>query len=772
MKKTILKRIASIPIAIVFMLSLYTLPTAKLNAAFAASYVVPAVSYETDDDYDYTKTGPIETMTFGKKALGTLTVSGDINDETNYKDSNGKSFKAFGLNSGQLSFSYDYNGYLLEEDVEEDSHYIEDDNRFFGDDIGKGLLNVYKSYNGTDWENAINPVIDLFGESKSSLINFYTTSGEELAKGSFYRITISYMTAQNVSGIDPSTYHVEVYEFFACKNSGTIALHEIGADASQYKSEEYSIEIFSRSETILDGGTTLKGFSIDTLGAAYEITVNGSIAQDGAEYTKEGKYTVKAKTKLGKEKTTTVYVFKGGSDKGKSIYFDDLLVAEKRIFRDGYNIPVYAKNSIAKIKAISDSIPPMTGTIRNNDTGEVITLDVNNRNEQTYTLSPGTYSAVLFSGKPLSGSVYRYKFSFAVLEEEARPYVNRSMISELKRAPTDLKAQHYEVAYETTRGGIIYVCFNTYEEAFKYAYQIEKRYIEHNDDGLYYLKDKNSNKDKMKYPTKTKEDKLKLTKLINENAEKNIEIAFFDASEIFSYQTFDDKKSSGEALEDQSLAKSVRVFPSEEELQMLLDNDIPLINGYTFSSVGSYDVESVKAIDETTGEEYDLNFTQKVDDQLTKSSKYKIIETSKYGDNTEYEVLFLADYQTTLSASINANENTTKTEISNSQHNDITADSVSFDGAVDLLDDSAIVKIQPDNELTYPLVCNVSRINGLTLYEAGNYTITFVDRAKNTFSFNVYISGTMTRKDVITGNAKTYRQIYNTIHLNHSIPED
>ena len=97
---------------------------------------------------------------------------------------------------------------------------------------------------------------------------------------------------------------------------------------------------------------------------------------------------------------------------------------------------------------------------------------------------------------------------------------------------------------------------------------------------------------------------------------------------------------------------------------------------------------------------------------------------------------------------------------------------MSFDGAVDLLDDSAIVKIQPDNELTYPLVCNVSRINGLTLYEAGNYNITFVDRAKNTFSFNVSISGAMTRKDVITGSAKTYRQIYNTIHLNHSIPED
>ena len=542
-------------------------------------------------------------------------------------------------------------------------------------------------------------------------------------------------------------------------------MHDLKTDVSSMEYEGYSVDVLSRGETLLDEATTINGFSIDTFGSDYSITVNGNRASNGDKFTEDGKYTIKVKTKLGKETSKTVYVFKGGNDKGLSTYFDKYLVSRKKIFREGYKVPVYARDSIVTIKEVDDSVPILTGTIRNNDNGEIITLE-NNRKAKEFVLSPGNYTAVLFSGNTASGSVHQYTYNFIVLDEDATPYFNKHRLDMQERL-CDFKLQHYEVKYVTGRGGYIHVCFDSYDEAFKYAFQIEKRFLEYKPDGIYY---KAEDGEKKRYPTKTTKDKLRLTEELNKNARKNIEIAFFDPSSEFSYHTLDESKLFNEALEDKSLAESVRVFPDTEEKIKMRSDDIPFLNGFTYLKRGAYDVKTVTAKCEATGKTQKL-FWRSIDTQLKVSSIYTITETNEYGDTNTYEAIYLADNQTRAKLSIN--NSSEQRIISVDSHADITADSICFDEITNPYDSMAIAKIESEAyDIVNALTCPIESLKGLTLYKAGEYKVTFVDRVGNIIEQNITISGKLSYNDVKKPMSKTYSEIYNELHLNHSIKED
>lgn len=776
MKKTNLYPMFIIMISLCFFFAIGSNLLPSQIIAYAEEYDIPVFSYETEKDYDYSGLDPVDKMSYGEKALGNFMVSGNINSKTKYKDVNGKEYPAYGLNTGQLSFSYSYDGKLLDEDG---PHYLLDDTKKkyngkkLGAKINKGILIIQSSKDGDTWEDVGNPIVNFFEDNKNGADNFYKTNGDDLGKGTFYRVTLSYITSKNIDWrADPDTYHVEVYEFFACTNSGRISLHDIGNDVTPYQSDEYSVDVLKKGETISDGGTTVSGFSIDTLGSDYSVTVNGKSAKDGDIFKDDGKYTIKAKSKLGKETTTTVYVFKGGSDKGKSTYFNDYIVNEDRIFREEYNVPVYGRDAAAKINAIKDNVPALSGTITNIDERKTITLYGDEREPAEYQLMPGTYKADLYSGKTNSGSVYHYIFNFVVLDEESRPYANKHTL-DIREQLQDFKLQHYEVAYETTRGGCMYVCFDSYDEAFKYAYQIEKRYLEHKADGIYYWQDKGNSNQKIKYPTETKADKLKLTAVINENAKKNIEIAYFDPSEEFSYQTFDESIPFSDALEDRSIADSARVFPSEEEKTELLSNDMPIINGYTFMHVGDYDVKSVTAKCAADGKEYDIELSKPIDEQLSLSSVYTITETNSVDDTNIYEVIYLAENNTTVDISTYSSENIDSVCIDSTSNNTIKADYICIDDIRNDLDDMSIVKIESEvySKLN-TLICPIKDIKDLVLYKQGKYKITFIDRVGNSFAVDIEINGNSSLNEIKKDNMKTYTEVYNSLHLNHSIKED
>lgn len=750
--------------AVVMVLLIYASVAVSINAQANVRNVI-GNSYETDKSYDFSKDNAIAS----DNALGKLNISGDINQTTTYND-----VLAYGVNSGQVNISYEYDGTLLDENGE--THIIDDSQKKLGKNslgakINKGVLIIQKSDDRVNWSSAANPIVNFFENNPSGINNFYTTSGKDLANGCYYRIIIAYKTKTVNGGIpllgDEATYHVDVYEFFLCTNNCNIALHNLSADVSSVETEEYSAEILKKGESLTDNSVTVSGFSIDKLGTSNKVTVNGIPVGDGAEFTQNGRYMIYVKTLLGNDEYMTVYVFNGNNDKGKSVYFDDFIVDGKRVFRNESKLPVYAVGASINIKSVNSDTPALTGTIKNIDNGETITLKPNDRTRKNYKLEAGTYRAELFSGNTSSGTFFKYTFNFIVLSEDAKPYANWNTLTN-RESLCDFSTEHYEVAYLTTRGGIIYVCFASYDEAFKYAYQIEKRYIEKSDDGIRYWLDKSNSNEKIKYDSETIEDKIKLTELINNNAEKNIEIAYFDPTDEFTYQTLDENKDFGEALESLSLEKSIRVFPNDEEKQKLLSRVPYIEKDYRFVHVDDYDTVSVAAKCMENGETYTLEYLKPIGEQLTVSSFYTITETNKYGDSISYDVCYMADNQTVAKLKTVSKGITSNIEVDYQNHNEIMADSVYFENIINKFDEHAIVKIKT-NAYEYDLVCTVDKIKNLVLYKSGVYEITFTDRVKNTFTLTININGNVSYDD---RNDVTYSEVYNNIHKNHHIEED
>ena len=105
--------------ALVMVLLIYASVAVSINAQANVRNVI-GNSYETDKSYDFSKDNAIAS----DNALGKLNISGDINQTTTYND-----VLAYGVNSGQITISYGYDGTLLDENGE--THIIDDSQNDF-----------------------------------------------------------------------------------------------------------------------------------------------------------------------------------------------------------------------------------------------------------------------------------------------------------------------------------------------------------------------------------------------------------------------------------------------------------------------------------------------------------------------------------------------------------------------------------------------------------------------------------------------------------------
>ncbi|MBQ8749185.1 MAG: FIVAR domain-containing protein [Clostridia bacterium] len=736
--------------------------------------VVKSYEFGESNKYKFSSATEVETMTFGKKSLGSLSISGEIDDISTYRNKT-----AYGV-LGNISFSYNYDGSLLSTKKKE-WHLVADTGKKVDDislsgSIDKGVLIVQTSQDAFTWTNAVNPVVNFFADNPSGMENFYTTDGSQVAEGCFYRVILAYKTGKKTgtSGVWPFQYdvykykkHVEVYEFYLCANSGVISLHNLSVDDEMLETDEYALESVKKGETLLDGATTTGGFSVDKLGTSYLVNVKkdneeGIYVDDGAEFTENGKYEITTLTKLGKEVSQTIYVFNGGEDCGLSTYFDSTFIQGNRVFRYG-DYPTYAKGSYGKIKAISDSVPILKGRITNLNTNEIVEIE-ESRNEQTFNFTQGTYCAEFINGQEENGSFYKYTFYFNIIDEESAPYVNYNNFMKTERL-MDLGAKHYEVAYQTTAGGYIFVCFalDSYDEAFSYAYEIEKRFIEQTEDndGLYYKSKDNPNL-KVKYY-----DYLKMTEVVNYYACKNIEYNYFNANDAFTYQTFDNDLL--EELESLSIKDSIRVFPSQEEREKLISRQ-PFINNFTFINVADYDVVSVSAYCYADAKTYNLEFDKDVSSQLVISSKYRITETNIYGDSVSYDVYYLNQNHTVSTWNVIANNQSTTLTVSNDflvdNKIEVTADAISISSIVNNCDSSSIVTIKAPDVYSFEIKCLISELKDVGLYKKGKYELTFIDRVGNSYKFIINITGNLRYSEVVDSVTKSFTNLYNSIYLN------
>ena len=755
---------------------LFVVPNVLAVGEECTSITVTAKTYEFDvtNDYNFSSASEVSTMSYGRKQMGTLTISGNITDTSTFKNK-----AAYGVgDESVISFSYSYDG-AYQTSTKEDWNLRSDsgtkvDEFDLSGSIDKGVLLVQTSSDGTTWVNAVNPITNFYASNPSGKADFYTTDGADVAQGKYYRVILAYQTGRKIgeSGIlwwikdvYEDKRHVEVYEFYLVVNSGTISLHNLAVDESSLPEiEGFTQETIKRGETLLDGSTTTKGFSIDKLGASYLVSVSkdggtASYVNDGATFTENGKYTITTITKFGKELTKTIYVFNGGADSGYATYFGDSIVDGNRTFRYG-DYPTYTKGSSVQINAVANNVPILTGKITNTTTGEEFAL-ASNRNGQKFDLAAGSYCADFYSGETASGTVYHYKAYFNIIDEDSAPYVNYDNLNKTQRL-SDLTTKHYEVAYQTTAGGYIFVCFSldSYDEAFNYAYEIEKRFIEQTNDGLYYKSQDNPNV-KVKYY-----DYVAMTGVLNYYARQNIEYNYFNPIDTFTYQTYENNLL--EQLESLSIKESIKVFPSQAEKDKLINRQ-PFINDFTFIKVADYDVVSVNAYCHKNGKNYAIEFGKDVSQQLTVSSKYTITETNVYGDTKVYDVYYANENQTSSVWNVSYNGVDSTLNVSSSvlvNKIEITADTISIASIENNFDVNSIVTIKAPEVYSFEIKCLISELENVGLYKKGKYELTFVDRVGNSYQLIINITGKSRYSDVVTMSTRSYTSFYNAVYMN------
>ena len=700
--------------------------------------------YETGGDYKYESKSSVSRMSYGSAGLCEISITGQFSGETSSRN------QPLNLARGDAVLTLSYNGKLLTDTPEAwkiiSSGSTNVNSIKLPQKMEKGVVIIQSSPNGKDYTNLIEPLCNFFAQHPRGMVLPVKIS----SKG-YYRIIVAYQTQRYVGkklvvlDNNEDRFHVEIYTFRITKDN---------LEGMEIEDDGYSLTTLEKGETLKDYASTTVGFIIDKLGTNYEVKVNGRTVNDHTAITENGYYTIQVTTPLSKTRLTHAYVFRDDQTKGASTYFADVPVSGYRVFREG-DLPTYDQRTKIQILRTNDQTPPLTGTITNVDTGKEIIFDGSSRSPQTIDLTEGTYHADLYSGYTESGSVYHYELNFNIIAEDSRPFVNYRNLMTADRL-SDLSSRYYQVAYQTTRGGYIFVCFSDQQRAFKYAYEIEKRFVE---DGRYKSLD-NPNV-KIKYSTDN-QGLIDLTQAINHYADQNVEIAFFNPIDAFTYRTLDDPEQLSN-LEALSLPESVKVIPSQDEKELMYQRQ-PFLNDFTFIHVADYDVISVEAFCRSNNTTYPLQFDIPVEEQLTVSSEYYITETNIYGDTNTYTAFFAADNQTRVTWKITKGSGTEMTETTCESTQELSAAAVEIIGAENSVDNYAIVTITPSNGYSYPVTCLVSDLQGLVLNKKGDYNFSYVDRIGNNYEQVVHITGNQASSP-ISQDAISFSDLYNKVYL-------
>ncbi len=245
-----------------------------------------------DTEYNSGSFGSTTTFAYGKSSLGNFQLVGDISTESTL---NG--FVAYGTDN-TISMTYSYDGSYQTGVVTDWNIYSDDSKMFNGSKlakkIGEGTIIVQKSYDRSNWQDAITPLDNVFHKKTSGITAFYSLENADLLQGCYYRIIVLYEMRKQTGTegwIKTPVYDydkcMEVYEFYACYNQNPVKLRDVisGADVS--------------AATSVD-----KGFVIDKCGSSNIVTVKRGSANARTVVNQEsvcdaGNYIVEIKNALG-----------------------------------------------------------------------------------------------------------------------------------------------------------------------------------------------------------------------------------------------------------------------------------------------------------------------------------------------------------------------------------------------------------------------------------------------------------------------------------------
>ena len=170
------------------------------------------------------------TVSSGLATYGQFSVSGAISEITEYEG-----LTLFGVDGGNIDFSYTYSDLLLNA-PEEEWHLISDGGKIvdgfeLDEKIQKGAVIIQTSKDGAKWVDTYTKT-NAFEDVPTQTESFYSTTDTQLKNGCYYRIYIVYETKRKTDptkiwfvNFDNYEYvkHAEYYTFYAYDINETIA---------------------------------------------------------------------------------------------------------------------------------------------------------------------------------------------------------------------------------------------------------------------------------------------------------------------------------------------------------------------------------------------------------------------------------------------------------------------------------------------------------------------------------------------------------------------
>lgn len=657
-------------------------------------------------------------------------------------------------------------------------------------EIGKGALIIQTSKDGKNWTNMDKEVYadglyttdfaTYYDTNENVLI--YTPKGKDILEGLYVRILFAYQVYNKEE--KEYTDYLEEYKFYLCSNElEAVTFHNLSVEEILEEElgdeDEITIELHKSSETLISGSGTTTGFSVDT---SLNPTVTYSVKRDGKEiqcslndkYTASGKYEIEITSAVGDKKNIVIYVDKSTDEEALELYFGEGFLTGKRIYSQG-EYPKYEGGEVQyNIANISDSYLPISGTITNLDTGNVIEVSRERNSKNGIISEPGNYVA-RFTTDPnsekdvLSGDLRVFTFYFSIIPNGTAPgpVINQENLKKYSMTNvSDSYPMYYGLTYQSATKGYITLAFATKEAAVKYAYEYERNMVEQQDDGSFRYMGAFYVAQKEKYNSA-----WDLTDAMNCFAEQAVQELYFDLSDEFTYLTLEDKIiDNTENLRTLSLDRSVTIFMAGEKEELCSMNALPVISQKLFSylnpggngkvTTGYNDFEFIKdkyecdsssvVIVDANGKEYPIEYNSGVGTQLEKancpSGIITINEKTVYGDQTSYEAIFIEDDINTSVLTLKLFIDGEEKKVAFTQNDEgkkITVDAFSISSVEDELEQYPLVTISNSTHRYYYVADKVAKD---AWSEPGEYNVTVTNR----LGYNYTIFVTINESDYAT----------------------
>lgn len=285
----------------------------KVQAGSKIKNPIPTL-YENDEDtfiseQDYA----VQKFAYGRTSMGTLTLSGAIDQQTKYKEWNTY------LADNTVSIGYQYNG-AYQSGIDEEWHISSIGVKTIGNlslssKIKMGAVVIEQSADGENWENIVETE-NFFADNPEDSEELYSVSATDLKRGTYFRVMVAYQMTrktgekQRIPGwmplIDKDTLAKPVYETISCLEQYEFFLY--------YNRNPIILrDITSRAE--IHSATVQSGFTISKDGWQEDVTVSANgrtvAVGDFDSFYEPGEYQIETITRLGKKISTNIQVTDG-----------------------------------------------------------------------------------------------------------------------------------------------------------------------------------------------------------------------------------------------------------------------------------------------------------------------------------------------------------------------------------------------------------------------------------------------------------------------------